>query len=157
MLVCIYRCAFRHILGFLPSFSVLRWGTCFMINMFSQMACMCHFVFFMSFPEPPMGISELPIVNSVPSSCNMPKLEWRKEIKEKLSEPNNPTGNGDDNKTIPKALVHNQVFRKTSHSGDQIESANQIRSTMMWHPLSVIKNFGTVHLLIILIFKQYEL
>ena len=29
-----------------------------MINMFSQMACICHFVsFFMSCPEPPMGIS----------------------------------------------------------------------------------------------------
>ena len=28
-----------------------------MINMFSQMACICHFVFFMSCPEPPIGIS----------------------------------------------------------------------------------------------------
>ena len=28
-----------------------------MINMFSQMACICHFVFFMSYPELPMGIS----------------------------------------------------------------------------------------------------
>ena len=29
-----------------------------MINMFSQMACICHFVlFFMSCQEPPMGIS----------------------------------------------------------------------------------------------------
>ena len=31
-----------------------------MINMSSQMACICHFVFFfMSFPEPPMGISSV--------------------------------------------------------------------------------------------------
>ena len=31
-----------------------------MINMFSQMACICHLVFFfMSFPEPPMGISSV--------------------------------------------------------------------------------------------------
>ena len=46
--------------------------------------------------------NEIPIVNSVPSSYNVPKLVLRKEIKEKLSEPNNPTGNGDNNKTIPK-------------------------------------------------------
>ena len=32
----------------------------------------------------------------------MPKVEIRKEIKEKLSEPKNPTGNGDNNKTIPQ-------------------------------------------------------
>ena len=38
VLVCICRYAFRHILGFLPSFSVLSWETCFIINMFSQMA-----------------------------------------------------------------------------------------------------------------------
>ena len=42
------------------------------------------------------------IVNSVPSSCNVPKLELRKEIKEKLSGPNNPTGNGDNNKIVQK-------------------------------------------------------
>ena len=57
MLVCINGYTFRHILVFLPSFSVLRLRTCFMIDMFSQMACICHFVFFMSCPEPPMGIS----------------------------------------------------------------------------------------------------
>ena len=31
----------------------------------------------------------------------MPKLELKKEIKENLIEPNNPTGNGDNDKTIP--------------------------------------------------------
>ena len=46
--------------------------------------------------------NSIPIVNSVQSSCNLPKLELRKEIKEKLSEVNNPTGNGDNNKIIPK-------------------------------------------------------
>ena len=30
-----------------------------MINMFSQMACICHFVLFMSCPETPMGISSV--------------------------------------------------------------------------------------------------
>ena len=29
-------------------------------------------------------------------------MEIRKEMKEKLSEPKNPTGNGDNNKTIPE-------------------------------------------------------
>ena len=53
-----YRHAYRHILVLLPLLSVLRWGTCLMINMFSQMASICHFVlFFMSCPELPMGIS----------------------------------------------------------------------------------------------------
>ena len=45
--------------GFLPSLSVLRWETCFMVNMFPHMACICHFLFFMSCPEPPMGISSV--------------------------------------------------------------------------------------------------
>ena len=30
-----------------------------MINMFSQMVCICHFVFLMSYPEPSMGISSV--------------------------------------------------------------------------------------------------
>ena len=30
-----------------------------MINMLSQMACICHFVFFYVCPEPPMGISSV--------------------------------------------------------------------------------------------------
>ena len=33
-LVCICRCAFRYIVGFSPSISVLRWWRCFMISMF---------------------------------------------------------------------------------------------------------------------------
>ena len=45
--------------------------------------------------------NEIPIVNSVPISSNVPKLEIRKEIKEKSNEPSNPNGNGDNNKTIP--------------------------------------------------------
>ena len=47
--------------------------------------------------------NEIPIVSSVPSSSNVPKLELRKEIKEKLSEPNNPIGNVENNKTILNA------------------------------------------------------
>ena len=30
-----------------------------MINVFSQMACICHLPCFMSWPEPPMGISNV--------------------------------------------------------------------------------------------------
>ena len=76
--------------------------------------------------------NSIPIVNCVPSSCNVPKQELRKEIKEKLSDPNNPTENGDINKTIPKvsapkSLYPIQVFKKTTHVGDQKESANQIK------------------------------
>ena len=100
--------------------------------------------------------NDIQIVNSVPSSCNVPKLELRKEIQETLSEPNNPTKPSPKSQPS-KALVSNQVFRKTSHLGDQIESANQIRITLMWHPSSIIKMFGTLHLLIILTLKQFEL
>ena len=50
--------------------------------------------------------NSIPIVSSVQSSSYVPKLEVRKEIKhiiqkEKLSEPKNPTENGDNNKAIP--------------------------------------------------------
>ena len=52
-------------------------------------------------------VNSIPIVNNVPTSSNVPKLEVRKEIKdvikkEKLKEPKNPTGNGNNNKAIPK-------------------------------------------------------
>ena len=61
-------------------------------------------------------------------------MEIRKEIKdtskkEKLSEPKNPTGNGDNNKAIPMVLAPKaacpkpSVQEKPTHSGDQIESA----------------------------------
>ena len=46
--------------------------------------------------------NKISIVNSVPSPSNVPKLEVRKEIKKKLSEPKNPTVNSDNNKTIQK-------------------------------------------------------
>ena len=44
----------------------------------------------------------------------MPKLELSKEIKEKLSEPKNPTGNGDNNKTTPKDLAPKSPCPKPS-------------------------------------------
>ena len=64
--------------------------------------------------------NEIPIVNSVPGSGNVTKLELRKEIQEKISKPNNHPENGEINKPSqisqpPKALLPNQVSRKTSH------------------------------------------
>ena len=47
-LVCLYRCEFRHIVGFYPPF----------LYFFSLMACIVIFIF-MSFPEHPMGISSM--------------------------------------------------------------------------------------------------
>ena len=60
MLVCIYRHAFGHILGFFyPPLSVLN-----VINMVHDQHVFTHgmylpFVFFMPSPEPPMGISSV--------------------------------------------------------------------------------------------------
>ena len=57
MLVCIYRHAFRDILGFFyPPCLYLGDKTCFMINMFSHMD-VSAILFFMPCPEPPMVIS----------------------------------------------------------------------------------------------------
>ena len=53
--VCIYRHAFRHILGFLPSFSVLRWWTCFMINIFLINGMYLPFCFFNVLPRASCG------------------------------------------------------------------------------------------------------
>ena len=52
----------------------------------------------------------------------------------KNSKANNCTGNGDNNKTIPNVSAQRSPCPKPSvqeksHSGDRIESANQIRST----------------------------
>ena len=58
--------------------------------------------------------SEIPIVSSIPSSGNVSKLERRKEIKEKLSKPNNLTGNGDNNKNHPKGLSPQRPCSKPS-------------------------------------------
>ena len=58
--------------------------------------------------------SKIPIGYSVQSSCNVPKLEKRKEIKEKLNEPNNPTGNDDNNKTIPNVSAPKSPCPKPS-------------------------------------------
>ena len=58
------RHAFRHILVFLPSLSVLRWETCFMINMFSHMACICHFVFY-ALPRASYGYIQCGFIPSV--------------------------------------------------------------------------------------------
>ena len=57
---------------------------------------------------------EIPIFNSVPSSSNVPKLETRKEIKEKLSEPKDPNGNDNNNKTIPKVSAPKAPCHKPS-------------------------------------------
>ena len=93
-------------------------------------------------------VNSIPIVNSVPSSGNVPKLEVRKEIKdvlkkEILSEPKITLGmviiiKSSQRSQPPKLLVPNKLFRKSTHLGDQIESANQTRSTLMWHPSSLI-------------------
>ena len=56
----------------------------------------------------------IPIVDSVPSSYNVPKLELRKDTNEKSSEPNNPTENGDNNKIIPKVSAPTSSCPKSS-------------------------------------------
>ena len=67
-------------------------------------------------------LNSTPIINSVPNSHIVQKLEIRKEIKENLSEPKNANGKCDNNKSIPrsqptKPLVPNQMFRKTIYLG----------------------------------------
>ena len=60
-LVCIYRYAYRYIVGFYPPFLYLgnehvSWSACFL-----QMTCICHFIF-ISCPEPPLGRSGMGLI-----------------------------------------------------------------------------------------------
>ena len=107
------------------------------------------------------------IVNSVPSSCHVPKWEVRKEIKdviqkEKLSEPGNPTGNGDNNKAIPKVsapkaccpkpiVQENNTLRRSNKASKPNKKYIDVESIINNF------NFGNIDPHITLTFKQCEL
>ena len=70
------------------------------------------------------------------------------EIKEKLRKPKNPTGNGDNNKTIPKISAPKSPCPKPNIQENNTCSrsnrvSNQIRSTLMWHPSSNVLELYT--------------
>ena len=69
-------------------------------------------------------VNSIPILNCVPSSSNVPKLEIGKEIKEKLSEPSNPIVNGHNNKTVAKVSAPKSPCPKPS-----VQENNTLRTS----------------------------
>ena len=106
--------------------------------------------------------NEIPIVNSVPSSSNVPKLEISKETKEKFRESKNPTGNGDNNKTIPKVSAPKAQSPKPNiQENNTLRRSNRVSKPNKKYldVASIISNlkFWKFIPLIILTFKQFEL